>query len=292
MSQSGLESVSSSMIEDAVILDQSLTEKYEKTLNGSILTRLDGANYWIEKGHEFYKKNNYRRALHYYDKARRYLNNVQIERPFLDTFGKYQDRALDLIRTAWIWMGIAYQELHEKARASKCFQTEIFYAEKQLALLEKRKEIKNKKILDIKLIIAMWLFVSAGIVITTHFFRAQIQFVNFLFFLLILSSYILFFIKYYVLKVDNTGVKNKSSKNYKASLASFSFFVLIIIIAIIITHNFFYTFTTGNYISPTWQLHSTTIFFSASYIPLFMLATIIHYLYHHKKYPSELDFFT
>ena len=169
------------MVGEGVILDQCLREKYSRTPNSNIVTRLEGAKYWIERGHHFYRKENFRRALHFYDKALRYLKNIQIEKPFLKDLGKYQDEALELIRTAWIWMGIAHQEMGAKEKSYRCFQTERLYAEKHLALFKKRKKLKNKKILKIKLFIATWLLILIGLFIATRFLGSEISFIIFLF---------------------------------------------------------------------------------------------------------------
>jgi tetratricopeptide (TPR) repeat protein len=262
-------------LDEGVLLDNLLREKYENISNGEILTKIEAAEYWLKLGHESFDKQNYEKALKYYKRVLSTIGTIENTNPLFNHPGKYQEKALQIVQSAWMWMGTTYQAMGKKDQALQSFETEKFYSTKCHA----HEELINQEYTETKIILI------TGIILFFLSISINYNFLNYIYytnFILFLTAIIIYFTVFYKQFESNSPVKkptHKQTNNSNNKKINYTLFSIITIISIIIFCAFLYSFLTGSYFSATWQRHASSILFPIFYIPLQITSLIIHSFY-------------
>ncbi|HUY01045.1 MAG TPA: hypothetical protein VMV49_15890 [Candidatus Deferrimicrobium sp.] len=262
-------------LDEGVLLDNLLQEKYSNISNGEILTKIEASEYWFKRGHESFDKQDYVKAVKYYKRVLSTIGTIENTNSLFNHPGKYQEKALKIVQSAWMWLGTTYQAMGKKDQALQSFETENFYSTKY----HTHEQLISQEYTECKIILITGIVLFLLSISINYNFINFIYYTNFILFLTAIIIYFTVFYKQFKSNDKNKTINHKIKHNSNNKQTDYTIFTIITIISFIIFCIFLYSFLTENIVSMTWQRHANSILFPIFYIPLQIASLIIHSFY-------------
>lgn len=161
----------------------------------------------LERGHEYYDKQEYYLAIKHYKEA---LSYAEIPAKInLAGFDSNYFLTLETIQKIWGWLGLAYREIDSDKEATKCIEKEEYFAQLVQVYSKDHQTRKKEFYREIVVIIVIELVLLIAGSIAFVFLSANPILVNFLCFII---DFTIFFI--FLVKIRYTYKRNIKKENF------------------------------------------------------------------------------